>query len=67
MLAFRGIKREQVEATIKDPDDKSIGRDGKSVLYKNFGKKYLKVVIAREPGEVIIITNHWIARKRIKK
>ena len=67
MLAFRGIKREQVEATIKDPDDKSIGRDGKSVFYKNFGKNYLKVVIARELGEVIIITNHWIAKKRIKK
>ena len=67
MLAFRGIKKGQVEETIKNPDNKSKGRDDKSVLYKNFGTNYLKVVLAKEKDEVVVITNHWIAKKRIKK
>jgi len=67
MLAFRGIKKEQVEATIKNPDNRSKGKNGKSVLYKNFGINYLKVVIAEEKDAVIVITNHWIVKKRIKK
>lgn len=67
MLVFRRIKKKQVEATVKNPDDKSIGKSGKDVLYKNFGKNYLKVVISKEKGNVIVITDHWIAKKRIKK
>jgi len=47
MLAFRSIKKSQVEATIKNPDDKSRGRDGKDVLYKNFGKNYLMSTFRR--------------------
>ena len=67
MLVFRRIRKKQVEATLKNPDDKSIGKGGKDVLYKNFGKNYLKVVILKEKGFVFVITNHWIAKKRIKK
>ena len=67
MLAFRKIKKQQVEKTIKEPDDDTKGRDGKTVLYKSFGKNYLKVVISREESEVFVITEHWIAKKRIKK
>lgn len=67
MLVFRKIKKEQVEATIKGSDYKSSGRSGKDVLYKNFGKIYLKVVVSKEKGHVLVITNHWIAKKRIKK
>ena len=54
MLVFRGIGEKQVEATVKNPDDKSIGKGGKDVLYKNFGKNYLKVVISKEKGNVIV-------------
>ena len=67
MLVFRRIKKEQVEATLENPDDRLIGKSGKDVLYKNFGKNYLKVVISKEKDEVIVITIHWIAKKRIKK
>ncbi|OGE05136.1 hypothetical protein A3B51_02030 [Candidatus Curtissbacteria bacterium RIFCSPLOWO2_01_FULL_41_18] len=67
MLVFRRIKKEQVEATVKNPEDRSTGKSGKDVLYKNFGKNYLKVVISKEKGNVFVITNHWIAKKRIKK
>lgn len=67
MLTFRRIKRVQVVATIKNPEDKSTGKSGKDVLYKNSGKNYLKVVISKEKGDVFVITEHWIAKKRIKK
>lgn len=67
MLVFREIKREQVEAVIKKPDDQSRGESGKNVLYKDFGKNYLKVVIVKEKNEVVVITEHWIAKKRVKK
>ncbi len=67
MLAFRGIKKDQVEATIKNPDDKEKGKNNKDIRYKNFGANYLKVVIVKEKDDVIVITNHWIAKKRVKK
>jgi len=67
MLTFRRIKRVQVEETIKNSEDRSTGKSGKDVLYKNFGKNYLKVVISKEEGDVFVITEHWIAKKRIKK
>ena len=67
MLAFRNIKKRDVEKTVKHPEDELKGRNGKAVLYRNFGKNYLKVVISRERGEVLVITEHWIAKKRIKK
>ena len=67
MLAFRNIERKHVENTIKNPDDYAKGQENKIVLYKKFNKIYLKVVIVKETNEVIVITNHWIAKKRIKK
>lgn len=67
MLAFRKIKREQVEAAIKKPDDSSKGENNRQVLYKDFGKNYLKVVIVKEKNEIVVITEHWIAKKRLKK
>ena len=67
MLTFRRIKRVQVEETIKNSEDRSTGKSGKDVLYKNFGKNYLKVVISKEEADVFVITEHWIAKKRIKK
>lgn len=67
MLAFRKIEERQVKETINSPDDKSKGRSGKAVFYKDFGKNYLKVVISKEEGEVVVITEHWIAKKRVKK
>lgn len=67
MLAFRKITTKQVQDTIKNPEIELPGRNEKLVLYKNFGKNYLKVVISKEKGVVLVITNHWIAKKRIKK
>lgn len=67
MLAFRNIKKRQVEKTINDPEHKSSGKGGKDVLYKNFGKSYLKVVISKDEDWFVVITEHWIAKKRIKK
>lgn len=67
MLALRNIKKKQVEETIKTTDNRTEGYENKIVLYKNFGNNYLKVVIAKEGNEVVVITNHWIAKKRIKK
>ena len=67
MLVFRKIKRELVVEAIDKPDDKSKGDGDKQVLYKNFGKNNLKVVIVKEKNEVVVITEHWIAKKRVKK
>lgn len=67
MLAFRRIKKQQVEKTIKDPEHKSSGKGGKDILYKNFGKNYLKLVISKKENGIVVITEHWIAEKRIKK
>ncbi|KKR78056.1 MAG: hypothetical protein UU23_C0004G0038 [Candidatus Curtissbacteria bacterium GW2011_GWA1_40_9] len=67
MLLFRKITKHQVENTIKNPENKSSGRKGKSILFKDFGNNLLKVVISQENSTIFVITEHWIAKKRVKK
>ena len=67
MLVFRNIKESFVEQTVNDPDNQQDSEEGKIVLFKNFGKNYLKVVVANDKGKIIVVTEHWIAKRRLKK
>ena len=67
MLSFRRIKKEFVEETVKNPDDTLEAKSGKMIYFKDFGKNFLKVVVAKEDDKAVVITEHWIAKKRIKK
>lgn len=67
MLILRNVDRKQVEKCIETPD-KILSAKGEAKIYlKKFGKDYLKLVIAEQKNDFIIVTLHWLAKKRIKE
>lgn len=67
MLELRGIKQTMVDETVNSPDKTSTARDGKKIYLKDFGKNYLMLVISEETDDKVVITLHWLARKRAEK
>lgn len=67
MLSFRKIKKEFVEKCLENPDDKLPAKEGKKTYLKNFGKNYLKVIVSEEGEDIIVMTQYWIAKNRVKK
>jgi hypothetical protein len=66
MLILRAISKKLSDETVKNPDEITDTRDDKKIYLKNFGKNYLKLVVAEEAGNKVIITVHWLAKKRAK-
>lgn len=64
-LILRNIAKTQVALTVKDSDYKEQGKHSTTIYYKDFGKRYLKVVTNEISHKIIIITLHWIDAKRI--
>lgn len=67
MLILRGIKKEMADETIANPDKTSSARDGKKIYLKDFGKNYLMLVVSEELDDEIVVTLHWLAKKRAEK
>ena len=67
MLVFRKIGKDKVESCIKNPDDVSAAKEGKEAYLKNFGKNYLKIIVSKEGPSLVVITLHWLAKRRVKK
>lgn len=66
MLILRGIKKELANKTVNHPDEILSSRDRKKIYLRDFGKNYLKLVVSEEEDDKIIITIHWLAKKRVK-
>ena len=67
MLVLRGIRQKMADETVNSPDEISSSRDGKKIYLKDFGKNYLKLVVSEGLTDKIVITLHWLAKKRVKK
>lgn len=66
MLIFRKISKELVQECLKSPDETLSAREGKKIYLKDLGRNYLKLVVAQEKDYIIVITAHWLAKKRVK-
>lgn len=66
MLAHRGIKQELADQCANNPDITLPTKEGYKIFLKVFGKNYLKLVVSEEMEDKIIITVHWLAKKRVK-
>ena len=66
MLALRKIRKTFVAKCVRKPDNILPAREGKKIYLKDFGTNYLKVVVAEEENSLVIITLHWLAKKRLK-
>lgn len=67
MLVLRKVDKRLADQTAENPDKISIGKEGKKVYLKDFGKNYLMLVVSEESGDKIVVTLHWLAKKRVKR
>lgn len=67
MLSHRGIKQKLANDNANNPDKILPGNNGKKIYLKDFGKNFLKLVVAEEGENKIIITVHWVAKKRVRE
>ncbi len=66
MLALRHLDSLLVKNCLTHPDIKTSGKSNKKIYLKEYGKNYLKVIVAEENNQLIIITLYLIAKNRIK-
>ena len=66
MMIVRGIAKGLVEECVQDPDKTMPGRNGKVVCLRDLGKNYLKVVVKQENSNFLVITIHWLEKRRVK-
>lgn len=67
MLILRGIKKELANETVDKPDEILSAKEGKKTYLKDLGKNYLMLVVSEEMDDKVVVTLHWLAKKRIKK
>lgn len=63
MLVFRSISKDLVDKCLKYPDKIVPAKLEKLTYLKDYGKNYLKVIVAKEKNQVIVITVYWLAKK----
>ena len=67
MLFVRNIKKELANKCVANPDQILIGEGSKKIYLKDFGVNYLKLIVSEENKNKVIITVHWVAKKRFKQ
>lgn len=67
MLVLRKIKKELADETVNNPDQTLPAKKGKIIYLKDLGKNYLMLVVAEEFGDKIVVTLHWLDKRRVKK
>lgn len=66
-LTKRRITKDRVKKCLENPDIKAAGVKGKTIFLKDFGKNFLRVIAIKEKSDWVIITEHWIDKKRVKR
>lgn len=67
MLFVRNIKKKLVSECAVNPDYILPGENNKKIYLKDFGVNYLKLVVSEEEKNKVIITVHWLDKKRLKR
>jgi len=58
-MAFRNITEEMVREALKNPDETGIGYKNKTLAYKTFAGKRIKVVYTKENSNFVIVSVIW--------
>lgn len=65
-ITQRKLSRQTIIETVAHPNFSRPSYGLREELYRKFGKNYLKVVVKRESGQIIVITAHWVASLKNK-
>ncbi len=66
-LLKRKITKDKVKKCLESPDIRTAGTNGKTIFLKDFGKIFLKVIASEEGKNMVVITEYWIDKKRVKR
>lgn len=66
MIVHRRIKQELADQCANNPDLMLPTKEGLKIYLKDFGVNYLKLIVAEEGEDKIIITVHWLAKRRVR-
>ncbi|KKQ34958.1 MAG: hypothetical protein US50_C0030G0015 [Candidatus Nomurabacteria bacterium GW2011_GWB1_37_5] len=61
----RKISKNIVIKTLISPDLIQLSYGGRQTAFKNFGKNFMAVTFVKENDDMVVITQHWVAK--IKK
>jgi len=61
-LKQRGIKRSFVIKAINKIDFQKSSHSDRTIIYKKFGRLYLKVIFKKENLKIIVITQYWVKK-----
>ncbi|MEK6860764.1 MAG: hypothetical protein AABY07_02220 [Nanoarchaeota archaeon] len=67
MLILRGVSQDMADKTVNNPDKIALSRDGTKIYLKDFGRNYLMLVISEEMDDKVVVTLHWLAKKRAER
>lgn len=66
MLFIRDINKKLANECATNPDKILPGNDGKKIYLKDFGVNFLKLVVSENGKKKVVITVHWLAKRRVK-
>ena len=61
-MGQRKISISLVHEVVLSPDMRKPGNYPREEWYRRFGIRYLKVVVMREPSQVVVVTAHWVKK-----
>lgn len=61
-LGQRKIPIQLARKTVLLPDIRKPGNYPREEWYRRFGIRYLKVVVVREPKQIVVVTVHWVKK-----
>lgn len=67
MLGVRGITKQMVASCLLQPTMRTEAKKDKHAFLKDFGPKYLKVIVADEKDNMVVVTLYWVAKRRVKQ
>lgn len=67
MLLVRNIRKELADECASSPDYIFPSDYDRKIYLKDFGANFLKLVVSEEGKNIVIITIHWLDKRRVKK
>ncbi|MBI4088482.1 DUF4258 domain-containing protein [Candidatus Kaiserbacteria bacterium] len=61
-MGQRKIPISFVRKVVLSPDMRRSGNYPREEWYRRFGIQYLKVIVVREPGQIVVVTVHWVKK-----
>ncbi|AGK60904.1 hypothetical protein Asulf_00897 [Archaeoglobus sulfaticallidus PM70-1] len=63
----RGIRREDIELTIREAEEIIEVKFGRKAAFRQFGDKFLVVIFEEQKDEIVVVTELKVDKERLKR